>query len=103
VSHRRDMRAALHAAIDAALDAAEAELRLELEREHPAAVAPRSGPPRARPAPPTPWQTYAAELRALCDRVLRDADEQTARAFWELLIETAARHAVRASSRKPAA
>jgi hypothetical protein len=44
----------------------------------------------------TPLQGYAAELRDLCRRVLEEADEQTAVAFWEFLIETAARHGRRA-------
>lgn len=44
----------------------------------------------------TALQEYARELRDLCGRVLRDADEPTARAFWLFLIETAARHGRRA-------
>ena len=34
---------------------------------------------------PTPWQGYALELRDLCRRVLEEADEETAVAFWLFL------------------
>jgi hypothetical protein len=48
------------------------------------------------PATGTRLQQYANELRHLCQRVLEEADEETARAFWQFLIETAARHGRRA-------
>jgi hypothetical protein len=48
--------------------------------------------PASAPPPPTPWQRYANELRDLCQRVLEEADEETAVAFWLFLVETAARH-----------
>jgi hypothetical protein len=51
--------------------------------------------------PATSWQNYASELRDLCQRVLEEADEETAVAFWVLLIETAARHG-RHARRRPA-
>jgi hypothetical protein len=57
-------------------------------------------PPAGAELPPTPrltaWQGYALELRDLCRRVLEEADDETARAFWLFLIETAARHGRRA-------
>jgi hypothetical protein len=51
--------------------------------------------------PATSWQEYANELRDLCRRVLEEADEETARAFWSFLIETAARHGRRAGGLSP--
>jgi hypothetical protein len=49
------------------------------------------------PAPPlTAWQGYALELRDLCQRVLEEANGETAVGFWLFLIETAARHGRRA-------
>jgi hypothetical protein len=50
----------------------------------------------AEHATQTPLQRYANELRDLSQRVLEEADEKTARAFWRILIETAARHGRRA-------
>jgi hypothetical protein len=44
----------------------------------------------------TAWQGYATELRALCQRVIDEADEATASAFFFFLIETAVRHSRRA-------
>jgi hypothetical protein len=59
---------------------------------------PASLPELERPPAPrlTAWQRYAVELRDLCARVVEEADEETARAFWLFLIETAARHGQRA-------
>lgn len=99
---RRAVRASLHAAIDAALDAAEAELRAELEQPPAAAAARRSGP-RARPPRPTSLQVAQGRLLALVQDVIEGSSEKEARAFFSFLIDTAARHALRASSRRPAA
>ena len=51
-------------------------------------------PDRERPS--TSWQKYANELRDLCRRVLDEADEETAVAFWLFFLEMAARHGRRA-------
>jgi hypothetical protein len=56
----------------------------------------RASAPPPRPTPATSWQEYANELRDLCRRVLEEADEATAVAFWSFLIATAARHRRRA-------
>lgn len=68
-----------------------AELGALLERVVAAAAA-----PPVPAAPLTAWQRYAGELRDLCRRVLEEADEETARAFFLFLLETAARHGRRA-------
>jgi hypothetical protein len=80
------------------------ELLAELE-VHLARAAGDTPPPDVEPPPQaaaasraTSWQNYANELRDLCGRVLEEADESTARAFWFFLIETAARHGPRGSS-----
>jgi hypothetical protein len=90
------VRAALHAAVDEALDVAELELRAQLRGELTAGER-FAGPPVQEL---TAWQGYAAELLELCERVLHDADDETARAFWNLLIEVAARNALRARDRR---
>jgi hypothetical protein len=64
-----------------------AEAAGELER-------PASGAPASPPL--TPLQRYVSELRALCERVIVEADERTARTFFSILIEVAARHGRRA-------
>jgi hypothetical protein len=53
------------------------------------------------PVPGTGWQGFAWELRNLCRRVLTEADEQSAIAFWELLIEVAALTARRIPGERP--
>ena len=53
----------------------------------------------ADPVAQTRLQEYANELAELCRRVLAEADEETGRAFWQFLIETAARHGPRAGER----
>jgi hypothetical protein len=56
---------------------------------------------RAAQASPglTPLQRYLGELHALCQRVIGEADEETARTFFAVLIEVAARHGRRAGRR----
>jgi hypothetical protein len=75
-----------------------AELEALLERAAGEAPAKRASAPPARApiAGATSWQEYASELRDLCQRVLEEADEETARAFWRFLLEVAARHGRRA-------
>ena len=50
----------------------------------------------AGPVAETDLQRYANELASLCQRVLDEASEATARAFWSFLLATAARHGRRA-------
>ena len=61
-------------------------------RRRPPAELERAPRLAGSPASLTPWQRYAAELRDLCERVLEDADDETAAAFWIFLVEMAARH-----------
>ena len=49
-----------------------------------------------RAAAETDLQHFANALAALCQRVIDEADEATARAFWRFLINTAAKHGRRA-------
>jgi hypothetical protein len=77
-----ELEALLARAADGTPPAEPASPPLEHEPETPLAV--------------TPWQAYALELRDLCRRVLEEADERTAQAFWRFLVETAARHGRRA-------
>ena len=102
MTRRRDVRASLHAAVDAALDAAEAELRAELGLEAPPADS-STGPPRAQPPPPTSLQVAQNRLLELVQDVIEGSSEREARAWFSFLIDTAARNALRASSRRPAA
>ena len=88
MNRRAEARARLHAAIDAALDAAELEL------------APAS---RATDAPLTALQVLQNRLLGVVHDAQHELEDETAAAFFAFLIDVTARHALRASWKRPPA
>ena len=100
MSELERVRASLHAALDEALDREAAELGLtsppvDRRRDLAAELVPERRQ-SFRPRRPTSLQEAQNAQRELVELVLEHLSEREARAWFSFLIETAARHALRA-------